>query len=382
MIENIEGSIGEHGQVGTAGTSGCVGPTDQKDEHSDTLTQQGNMRQQIVDSSLIAQYCDKNGLGIPSSITLLSLLHEKGRIYGVVFSNSATIFVVEYGIVTNHFGYVQRQTLVAQSPQNTVEEYFEKLCYPKIDECQLVYSVPLGDVYRVTFKPAGLGMYGNISGDKLGTHRHPCYAIVKDGVVSGYPEDFWTDADKYRLVLKQHLGMLQMEAHEKEKRTPSAPATESKKEEAPRTVNPDTIEAIVGRYEGLVESLTRELEGVKKDYGREREKRDGALKIAQSKLDLIERALNGTLKQNPDTIPGENPDPVECMTEQGNIDFLADDGAASQVGEHGVSIEYPISINEKSSGGINHYSQMEFNKITGVNYGQSHEKKISGEWLD
>lgn len=228
-----------------------------------------------------------------------------------------------------------------------IEQYFNSISYPRMVSCRLVYSGgALGGVYLVGFDPDEVSLGGNFSYMKSKSQRSPCYAIEVDGVVSGYPEDFWSDADKYRLVLKQHLGMLQMEAHEKRNDTP--PAVSEPEKEAPRTVNPDTIEAIVGRYECLVDTLTNELADLEESFEKERVSCENQLQNALKKLDLVKRALNGQIIE-----PVDQPERVVTPEEQMIIDDQGDedvtaiaDTSLSAYGQDVPNKPYPISINE------------------------------------
>ncbi len=92
--------------------------------------------------------------------------------------------------------------------ESLIVAYFDKLAYPKISEMRPLLILPIATVYGVHFNKRVTDVEttcGLTTGKVI--DQPPCYAIVKDGVVAGYNQDFWSDADKYRLVLKQHLGM-------------------------------------------------------------------------------------------------------------------------------------------------------------------------------
>ncbi len=181
---------------------------------------------------------------------------EKSHIMGTSWS-SLRQDKDESRIAAAHSAYQRYINRAAESklkqdpaPVHLVAEYFKRLSYPKIAAMSPVLMHALGDVYTVSFETP----------DKTtGTHsalaRH-AYAIVKDGVVSGYNHDFWTDADKYRLVLKQHLGMLAMEEAE----DPKAAKVAEPPPKVSSEVKPQTVDAIVCRYEEIVAGLKEEIE--------------------------------------------------------------------------------------------------------------------------
>ncbi len=108
-----------------------------------------------------------------------------------------------------------------ENDENLIKAYFEKLAYPKISEMRPLLILPIATVYGVHFNKRVTDVEttcGLTTGKVI--DQPPCYAIVKDGVVAGYNQDFWSDADKYRLVLKQHLGM---EVLEQAQRLPLTP---------------------------------------------------------------------------------------------------------------------------------------------------------------
>ncbi len=203
-----------------------------------------------------------------------------------------------------------------------MKSYFEKIGYPPIvhmPRCVLI----LGGwhVYLVEFDPRCL-MPGSSKPYQPCLPHQPCYAIIKDGVVSGYNEDFWTDADKYRLVLKQHLGMLALDELEHPKPKEVVPPKPE-----PRTVNPDTIEAIVGRYEGLVEELNKKIASQNKTIDA----------MAVSSTETIQRtaAILGKMVEISDILQGKKQEqqkkpemtPVECaiFDDDNGIDDLVDE---------------------------------------------------------
>lgn len=130
-----------------------------------------------------------------------------------------------------------------------IEEYFSKIGYPKISKlpkCVLIHK--LGTVYIVEFDER---VESIASGGTRTIASPPCYAIVKDGVVTGYGVHFWTDVNQHRLVLKQHIGMLEMEKAEK-----SAPEIKKQEVNSDRVeISPEVLNSIVSTYEEKIKSL-------------------------------------------------------------------------------------------------------------------------------
>lgn len=241
--------------------------------------------------------------------------------------------------------------VASSSPHELIRSYFSKLQYPAIKEINARLIDEHGDVYVVSFEnkvvetgryqavpPPGC-QYPLIEGPAPDDwKREPivnevsipnCYAIVKDGIVAGYSEDFWTDADKYRLVLKQHLGLLAMEA--KPEFSDDAMAmlkivfgtttTRQEKEMAlstlcellvpgyaPKAVQEPregysknaTVDAIVERYEEmLVKAETETSDAMQQAMTREAElakqltDAQAELIAARTKLEVIKQVLDG-----------------------------------------------------------------------------------------
>ncbi len=208
--------------------------------------------------------------------------------------------------------------------------------YPPVTECSAVLKHALGTVYIVTFDPRVLSAGTNAT-------QPPCYAIVKDGKVSGYSKDFWSEADKYRLVLKQHLGMLEME------RIENARDVEAPKEtpiENPVKVqpNPYIIELVVLRYEEIIaklnEKLTTTEETLKINIELERAER----KALQEKLDLIKKAVDGTPQK--ETAKESEKSLEEVMIGQDSYSDSHDDSVNEVVGYGGCSKPhgYPVKL--------------------------------------
>ena len=239
-----------------------------------------------------------------------------------------------------------------KSPTQLIKEYFAKLPqgYPAIKEIKPVLYHTQGDVYLVSFEkaktPSGSGAqhavpppdckYPLIEGAPpadwkvepvmVEIEMPNAYAIVtyprsiKDGVVvadtpvvAGYNEDFWTNADKYRLVLKQHLGMQAIEAAEQETLKNTRPLEDypDPKElfagkplptvEVPEGhLSAKTVEAIVSKYEELLFKTENETgHAVQQAMAREAEltkqlAEEATARIqAQTKLATIQDILNG-----------------------------------------------------------------------------------------
>ncbi len=203
-----------------------------------------------------------------------------------------------------------------------IESYFKNIGYQPIEstlQCVLVHN--LGIVYRVEFD----GVENN----------KPCYAIIKDGKCSGYAEDFWSDADKYKLVLKQHLGMLEVDAfdrgeHPKQQvQNPKTPPTPQGSD----AVAFETMDAVVGRYEGLVKTLNNEVL-----------KWIGACRYAEKNRDDLQaklRAIQDVLTGRP-VEAARVPTPEECMIDQNADDVAgmvgADDATSVAVSPSGLGL--------------------------------------------
>ncbi len=267
-----------------------------------------------------------------------------------------------------------------QAPQELIANYFKNLSYPDIVECGPVLYGKTGDVYLVKFQkkktevtrgtppntPDSIAKSSFLESGFDGNKKRysettdveipNAYAIIINGAVSGYHENFWEDADKYRLVLKQHLGMLAMESAEKEPvavpkmEAPAAP---------PGTVKTETVDAIVTRYEEMIavlqnEAAERQANDAEKLRALEREV-DGM----RSRIDNAKKALDGDAV----VVPSEQAEQrtpeqhaVASAIRSGETDFLDHGGEAEAVagyvrpdnhpvwknGDH----DYPVSSNE------------------------------------
>ena len=238
-----------------------------------------------------------------------------------------------------------------QKPIDLIRQYFADLKYPAIKEVKPCLLEWHGKVYLVSFEnekienernppnsvdsigaPVDMTECSNPGvSQKEGVPIPNCYAIMIGDKVAGYHEDFLTDADKYRLVLKQHLGMLAMEAKAKE------PAVEPKPQQESRDghCKNDTVDAIVTRYEEMLvkaqaeseyaaqESMAREAELSKQLIDAQAE-----LIAANAKLELIRQTLEG----KPSESTEDKPSPVASMITQDNVGPYDADRGATLVG--------------------------------------------------
>lgn len=202
-----------------------------------------------------------------------------------------------------------------QSDVEKIVKYFKDLWYPEISSSGAVFNCGLGQVYLIEFKDAA---------------RTPCYAVIVNGVVSGYNEDFWSDADKYRLVLKQHLGMLVMEGV-KILPLKSAPVPEEILEPFQKMscVKPSTIDSVVELYEKEIDALKAALEKTRNDYADSLGQEKALRIVAECKLYAIKDILSGK-KETAET-PGDLT-PEECMIDQDNESILNSDSVSSFIG--------------------------------------------------
>ncbi len=203
------------------------------------------------------------------------------------------------------------------TPQERIAAYFKNLSYPEITECQPVLYGKHGDVYLIKFEkkrdesthqrqevippdckyPIQEGPTGwKTEPSTIEIPIPNAYAIVIGDTVSGYNEDFWSDADKYRLVLKQHLGMLVMEAVET---APVAKPVEVKPDAPPNSVRPETMDAVVARYEEMIAKLYDEAEQVEQRTAEKLRALSGELEEMNSRLSNARKALNGELGDLP-----------------------------------------------------------------------------------
>lgn len=204
--------------------------------------------------------------------------------------------------------------------------YFDRLKYPKIIEAKAVLLHELGSVFLVSFEQ-------NQHIIKVNSHDAPCYAIIVNGVVAGYNEDFWSDADKYKLILKCHLGLLQMDAHEADKLKP--PVAE-KKVEAPRASD-ETISAVIGRYEELLRTKDAQISAANTETGEWMKKRADIGKLHDDlffKIKRIEDVISGAdEKEKADLEKAKEAlkdDPIACMIGANSNWFLGDEESASE----------------------------------------------------
>lgn len=211
--------------------------------------------------------------------------------------------------------------------------YFDKLKYPKIVEAKAVLLHELGSVFLVSFDETRV----TATGIKAPLHRFdirkPCYAVIVNGVVAGYTEDFWSDADKYKLILKCHLGLLQMDAHEADKLKP--PVAE-KKVEAPRASD-ETISAVIGRYEELLRTKDAQISAANTETGEWMKKRADIGKLHDDlffKIKRIEDVISGADEKEKANLAKAKEalkdDPVACMIGANNNWFLGDEEGAPE----------------------------------------------------
>ncbi len=200
--------------------------------------------------------------------------------------------------------------------EEAIKKYFETLPqgYPPIKECSTVLVSKHGTVYLVKFKKKPVTRDHNTSFDRPTTQNLPpsemdipnAYAIVVDEQdyskpsenpqprwsVAGYNEDFWSSADKYRLVLKQHLGMLAMEAAEKPK-VVELPKQEVKPDAPAGTVRTETMDAVVTRYEEMLAQQAMQWEKEAHESNAKIHELQIKLADAEARLDTAKRALDG-----------------------------------------------------------------------------------------
>src|SRR6187402_3377930 len=84
----------------------------------------------------------------------------------------------------------------ADHTYNKIFKYFSNLS-KSVKDISPVLHCHFGSVYIVTTEE--------------GLDSKNFYAVVKDGIVSGYDIEFWKNSNQHMLILKVHLGMLEME---------------------------------------------------------------------------------------------------------------------------------------------------------------------------
>ena len=118
-----------------------------------------------------------------------------------------------------------------------IVDYFKKLGAEVIGIQRVLWHRD-GSVFIATFKETTF---------KETTPRDKAFAVIVNGEVSGYDIELWKDQDQYKMVLQQHLGMIQMDSEKKplgEVVTPLSGAAKA-----------STIDAIVETYEAMVRDL-------------------------------------------------------------------------------------------------------------------------------
>ncbi len=162
--------------------------------------------------------------------------------------------------------------------RNLIADYFKKLDH-EVTDVQRVLWHRDGSVFIATFKET--------------TPRDKAFAVIVNGEVSGYDIEFWKDQDQYKMVLQQHLGMLQMDAPDKPK---------EKVEREPviqETVKARTLDAVVETYEAMVKELKEKHQAELEKFLATASKFEYSNRLAQSKLAQIEAVLNGTVNPPP-----------------------------------------------------------------------------------
>lgn len=270
--------------------------------------------------------------GISPEVEEITCVNQKGDafFYSVKhrFSDKRTFLKIEDGVVSptdcdnNPQSSVSEvENVVKQEPCGAtgpkphpadvkkITNYFSEVTCAKIESIQLLLGSEFGQVYHVKF---------------VNSEFQSCYAVVTmQALISGYETDFWTNSDKYHLVLKHHIGQLVVDGE-----ISIAPRQQECAQEDPiATVKPSTVDSIVELYEKRITDLEDERAKSANEYadflGREKQRR----MIAEEKLEGILKILSG--KKDEPKFMKLSATPEECMIDQDSKNAFNDNTVAA-----------------------------------------------------